>query len=163
MGGVVGQWLALHSPKRIKALILANTAARIGSPAAWEDRMAQVSESGVAGIADLLIGRFFSIGFAQDRPDRIANAKEMILRVSSAGYISCCAAIRDADHRSVVGRISAPTLILCGDVDVSTTVAEGEYLHGSIRNSQIARLEAAHLSNIERPTDFNNLVTTFLN
>jgi 3-oxoadipate enol-lactonase len=162
MGGLVGQWLALRRPEKIKSLILANTAARIGSVEAWDERMSTVSASGVGAIEDMLITRFFSPQFVQQRPDDIENARMMIGRVSTGGYVGCCAAIRDTDFRGQIGMITARTLVLCGNHDVSTTVDEAKYIYNNIQGSQIYYLDAAHLSNIECPEYFSNSVVNFI-
>ena len=39
MGGQTGMWLALHHPKRLRRLVLSNTAAYIGPPGNWNARV----------------------------------------------------------------------------------------------------------------------------
>ena len=56
----------------------------------------------------------------------------------------------------------APTLVIAGNEDLSTTVADGTYLRDNIPNAELEVLEAAHLSNVERPEEFSELLTVFL-
>ena len=46
MGGMVAQWLAVHTPARVDRLILADTAARIGTPESWQARRETVRAQG---------------------------------------------------------------------------------------------------------------------
>ncbi|HBO6134348.1 alpha/beta fold hydrolase [Pseudomonas aeruginosa] len=45
LGGIVGQWLALHAPQRIERLVLANTSAWLGPAAQWDERIAAVLQA----------------------------------------------------------------------------------------------------------------------
>jgi 3-oxoadipate enol-lactonase len=163
MGGLVGQWLALEHGERLRGLVLANTAARVGTPEAWSDRIGQVSSLGLAGMADVLIGRFFSPEFINNNHSIIGNIREMILKNSPHGYTSCCESIRDIDNRYFLDKISVRTLIVCGNSDLSTPPSDGDFLYRNISNSSIMNLDAAHLSNIESSDDFNRCVVDFLN
>lgn len=60
LGGAIGQWLAAHAPDRVTSLVLANTSPQFGPRANWEDRIQKVKAGGMAAIADLAMGRFFS-------------------------------------------------------------------------------------------------------
>jgi 3-oxoadipate enol-lactonase len=60
-------------------------------------------------------------------------------------------------------KISAPTLILTGRDDPSTTVEQATVLHRLIPQSELVVLDdAAHLSNIEQPEAFNRALRGFL-
>ncbi|MEQ6332661.1 3-oxoadipate enol-lactonase [Sphingobium sp. MK2] len=162
MGGLVGQWLAIHHSARVRALVLANTAARIGVATNWNRRIETVSSDGTQAIADEVIARFYSSGFVSANPDLVDDMRHMICAISPKGYGGCCAAIRDADFRDLLSAVTTPTLVLAAERDVSTTLAEGRFLHQSISGSRFAQLDAAHLSNVERSNEFNALVLRFL-
>ena len=60
-------------------------------------------------------------------------------------------------------KIAAPTLIITGRQDMSTTVEQSIVLHRVICHSELVIVEdAAHLSNIEQPTAFNQALRGFL-
>ena len=65
------------------------------------------------------------------------------------GYAACCMAIRDADFRDELPRITAPTLIIAGTHDPVTTVADGQFMQQAIPDAQLVELPAAHLSAVE--------------
>jgi 3-oxoadipate enol-lactonase len=163
LGGLTAQWTAIHHPERVARLVLANTAARIGSVEGWNARIAAVRAGGMAAIRELALVRFFSAEFRARRPEVVAAYGAMLTAMHSDGYVAACAALRDADLHSRVGTINAPTLIVAGGRDEATTPAEAEALHAAITTSALVVLpEAGHLSNVEQPDAFNEQLLRFL-
>ena len=72
LGGMVAQTLAVAAPGRVGRLVLANTAARIGSVDGWNQRIAAVREGGMEAIADMAVARFFSPEFMSAHPEAVA-------------------------------------------------------------------------------------------
>ena len=67
------------------------------------------------------------------------------------------------DFRSFVSTILAPTLLLVGSNDSITPVEDSEFMHREIGGSRLEILQgAAHLSNLERPDQFNAALLDFL-
>ena len=163
MGGAIGQWLAANAPDRIEHLILANTGPRLGSPENWETRIRAVTEKGMSAIVDLAMQRFFSSEALQRGDPSVESTKSVFLGTSPVGYAGCCAALRDFDGNAMLGQISAPTLVITGQRDVSTPwVGNGEILCQKIAGAKSVLLDAAHLSNLERPHSFTSAVAEFL-
>lgn len=162
MGGLIGQWLAIHHSERIKKLILCNTAAKIGTPATWNERIETVRRQGLSAIADAVLDRWLTADFRRANPDRRNQLVDQFLATSPGGYIACCAAIRDADFRDEIQRITAPTLIIAGTHDPVTTVADGAFMQEKIANARLCELPAAHLSAVEAADAFAHALNTFL-
>ena len=162
MGGVVGQWLGIHASARIERLVLANTAAKIGSFEAWNDRIAAVAEHGIEPIIAGTLQRWFTAGFRASHLDLIDRTSAMLHATSVEGYTGCCAAIRDADFRSSAQAIRIPTLIISGDQDPVTPPSDAYELKSAIPGATLVELEAAHLSNVEAPDSFNKALLKIL-
>ncbi|MFK3797683.1 MULTISPECIES: 3-oxoadipate enol-lactonase [unclassified Pseudomonas] len=165
MGGLIGQWLAIHANDRLHKLILCNTAAKIGGPEMWNPRIEMVEQGGEQAMKELgagAVARWFTPDFARDHADKVKPVTDSLAATSSLGYAACCAAVRDADFRKQVSSISAPTLIICGSHDAVTTVADGHYLQNHIEGAQLSDFYAAHLSNVELGEVFTLRVTEFL-
>jgi 3-oxoadipate enol-lactonase len=162
MGGMVGQWLGAHAPQRLAQLILANTAARVGPPEAWNTRIEAVRSGGMAAIADAVLGRWFTPAFHAASPAEVRQVRAMLLASPPDGYVACCAAVRDMDQRDAVAAIAAPTLVVAGTHDLSTPPAEGRFLAGRIAGARYVELPAAHLSNIEAADAFTRALIGFL-
>ena len=163
LGGMVAQWVAIHHPKRVQRLVLANTAARIGSEASWAERIQAVQAGGMGAVRDVVVDRFLSAAFRGSHPEVTQWVASMVEATSPQGYIATCTALRDADLRPLMGRIQAPTLILSGARDQSTPSEQSRELHASITGSRLLIFDdAAHLSNVEQPEAFNAAVAQFL-
>ncbi|MEO5582717.1 MAG: 3-oxoadipate enol-lactonase [Saprospiraceae bacterium] len=162
LGGLIGQWLALHKPDRIKKIILSNTAAKIGDDARWNTRIETISSEGLNSIADEMMERWFTPAFRQLNSVRVNMIRQSFVISDPTGYCNCCIAIRDADFTNQISTIIIPTLIIAGDEDPVTTVDHAMYLKESINNSKLLGLPAKHLSATELPKVFAETLVDFL-
>ncbi|MBN9463780.1 MAG: 3-oxoadipate enol-lactonase [Burkholderiales bacterium] len=158
IGGMIGIRLAAHAPQRWQRLVLSNTSARLARES-FVERIARVREAGIAAVAEQVLGRFFTAPFVQRADERYHNVRRTLLQVDPAGYVGCCAAIRDMDLQALPARIAAPTLVITGDDDRSTPPAMGEALAAAIPGARHATLPLAHLPHVEAPERFVELVT----
>ncbi|WP_428395145.1 3-carboxy-cis,cis-muconate cycloisomerase [Lichenicoccus sp.] len=162
LGGAIAQWLAIEAPERVDRLVLANTAARIGSHVAWQEREALVRTQGMAAVAPAVIGRFFGPDFRKAHPDVASEFLRRLVSMPADGYAACCAALRDADLTARLGAIASPTLVIGGSHDESTPPALAEALAAGIAGARLLIIDAAHLSNLECPAVFNDALREHL-
>lgn len=162
LGGLTAMWLGVHRPDRVRSVTLVSTAARIATAMMWEERIVQVQTSGVGPLADAAMGRWFSQSFRDSHPGVVATYHRMLSETPAAGYAACCAAIRDADLRSAIARISVPTLIIAGHHDPVTPPADAEAMHERIPDSRVSLLDAAHILNVEKAREFDDLLNAFI-
>ncbi|GAA4395009.1 3-oxoadipate enol-lactonase [Nibrella viscosa] len=162
MGGLIGQWLGIHHPERIKKLVLSNTGAKIGNDERWNDRIDTVTQQGMAAIVDDTMERWFTEGFRRDNPQRVADTKAMFLRSNVQGYTACCAAIRDADFRDMLPQLSVETLVITGDEDPVTNVEQAEFLTTRIPSARLQLLPTRHLAATELPQRYAQVLIDFL-
>jgi 3-oxoadipate enol-lactonase len=162
MGGVVGQWLGIHAQDRIQRLVLADTAAKIGTEEGWNSRIETVLRDGLNPIIPGTLERWFTAPFRAAQPETIAHTAAVLGATSAKGYAACGAAICDADFRSGITQIKVPTLIIAGREDPVTSTQDGAFLADAIADSRYVELAAAHLSNVEAADAFNESLLTFL-
>jgi 3-oxoadipate enol-lactonase len=163
MGGFAGMWLGRNAPQRIDKLILSNTTAKIAAePSLYNSRILAVLSKGMSAVVDGTIERWFTKAFREKAPQAVARIRDMLLATAPHGYAGCCAAIRDMDQRWDIGAIKLPTLIIAGAHDPATTVANAEQIEGQIAGSKLVKLDAAHLSNVEQPKQYIELLEKFL-
>jgi 3-oxoadipate enol-lactonase len=162
LGGVTGMWLGVHAAERVESLVLACTAAKIGTVEMWNQRIRQVLEAGMPSIADAVIGRWFSHAFATGSPGRVASFRSMLTSTPPQGYAGCCAALRAADLREDIPRIEAPTLVISGASDPATPPAEGRAIEARINGAEMVVLDASHLANVEQPERFTQAIVEFV-
>jgi 3-oxoadipate enol-lactonase / 4-carboxymuconolactone decarboxylase len=162
LGGMIGQWLAANAPQRVTAAVLANTSATADA-ARMQARREAVLSGGMASIAEMVMSRFFSPRLLASNSPIVASARRTLLATSPVGYAGCCAAIRDMDLTPALSSIRIPILIVNGELDVSLAWRGlGEVLAREIAGARVVHLDAAHLSNIERPRAFTSAVLQFL-
>jgi len=155
-------WLGANAANRVDKLILSNTSSFFSDPTMWDGRIKLVREKGLEGIVDANMERWFTKGFRDSAPEAIARMKTMFCATNVEGYIGCGYAIRDMDHRPLLPKISAPTLVIAGRHDPATTLEAGEYIKQHIPGATIAVLEAAHISNMEQPKTYADTMLGFL-
>jgi 3-oxoadipate enol-lactonase len=151
MGGMVGQWLGANAPNRIDKLILSNTSSYFADKSIWEGRLKTVREKGLAAIVDTNMECWFTKEFRDRNPQAMARMREMFLATKSEGYIGCGEGIRDMDHRPLLAKVSAPTLVIAGKHDPATTLEANEFIKQHIPAAKLAVLETAHIANVEEP------------
>jgi 3-oxoadipate enol-lactonase len=162
LGGVTALWLGVYAPARVDRLVLANTGARIGTEQSWAERRRLVESGGMAAIADITMERWFTAAFRRRQPEVVASIRSTLLSVSVAGYLGCCAALRDADLRHDAETVRARALVVVGTHDPATPPADGVFLTRAIAGSTLVELDAAHLSNIECAEAFTGAMCAFL-
>jgi 3-oxoadipate enol-lactonase len=162
MGGMVGMWLGANAQNRIDKLILSNTSSYFPDKTMWEGRIKLVREKGLEAIVGANMERWFTKGFRERSPQAMDIMRKMFLATNVEGYVGCGEAIRDMDHRPLLPKISAPTLVIAGRHDPATPLEGNEYIRDHIPGAKIAVLEAAHIANFEQPQAYADTVLGFL-
>jgi 3-oxoadipate enol-lactonase len=162
LGGLIAMWIALHAPERAGRIVLANTAARIGNSALWDERIAAVRNAGMKSLAQATLGRWFTPAYREQHPEEMEDVRRMIAATSPEGYIACCRILRDTDLRDEVSAIETPCLVIVGAHDPATPPGDGRSLNAALRNSRCVELDASHLSAWEQAQDFSQATLGFL-
>lgn len=163
IGGLVGQGLAAAEPGVLRALVLSNTAARIGTEALWDQRIEAIARGGIAAIEEQILSRWFTESFRATRQDELAGWRHMLCRTPEDGYLGCCYALRAADFRDSDTRLALPVLALAGEEDGSTPPALVAETAALIPGARVATIRGAgHIPAVEQPEALGALLTDFL-
>lgn len=162
LGGLVAMWIGIHAPQRLSRLILANTAARIGTREGWDQRIALVQTLGMGPVAASTPERWFTLSYRTQNPEEMEPMRAMVASTNKAGYAGCCAALRDTDLRGEISVIEAPCLVISGSDDPTTTPSDARALQSALRDSRYVELDASHLSAWERAHEFAGAMLVFL-
>lgn len=164
IGGMVGQWLAAHAPERIDRLVLLCTTSHFPSPDPWIERAQAVRDAGtVEVIADAVVERWLTPGFAAEHPERVLALRTMLAAQPVEGYTACCGALATLDLRKDLGSIAAPTLVIGGAQDLAIPPDNQRHLADHIDNARLEILDpGAHVASIERADDVNRLIRAHL-
>ena len=163
VGGLIAQGLYVERPDLVKALVLSNTAHKIGTPEFWSNRIAAVEENGIGSILQGIMERWFTPSFR--RPENAAYHAycNMLVRQPKAGYSGTCAAIRDADFTEDAKKIAVPVLCIAGQEDGSTPPELVKSLADLIPGSRFEIIEgAAHIPCVEAPAAHAALIRSFI-
>lgn len=165
MGGFTGLWLGVNAPDRLNHLVVANSAAKIGTAQGWIARAAMVREKGAAAMAELAASspsRWFTDAFIAKQTETVRRAQGWIAGLAPEGYAGCCDALAQGDLRPAISAITVPTLLIAGASDPVTTVADAHAMQAQIAGAQVVQVPASHLSNIEAPAEFDAALSAFL-
>ena len=162
LGGLIGQWLGIHSPHRLQRLVLANTGARIGTHEMWDQRIATATGPGMDALAPAIVERWFTLYYRTQHPEDMKIIHQMIVSIHPDGYAACCGVLRDADLRSEIASIQLPCLVIAGTHDPATPASDGRALAAALPASQYIELDSSHFSAWERADEFAHAVLAFL-
>lgn len=163
VGGMVAQRLAVRAPERVAAMVLCGTAARIGTPESWANRIGAVERGGIASVAESILELWFTADFRQRRANEFAGWRNMLVRMPADGYVATCATVRDTDLRADAARIATPVLCVAGDQDGSTPPDLVQATSRLIPGSRFALIkDAGHIPCVEQPEVLANLVREHL-
>lgn len=161
IGGMIAQGLAVKRLDLVRALVLSNTAGKIGTPQMWQDRITAVEQGGIEALADAVMERWFSTGFRK-RPE-LELWRNMLVRQDAQGYMGCSAAISGANFTSVTSGLRLLTLGIAGSEDGSTPPDLVRETIDLIPGSRFHLMRGAgHLPCVEMPEAYAQVLTGFL-
>jgi len=164
LGGMIAQGLAVKRLDQVRGLVLTGTAAKIGMPRLWDDRVAAVRKHGLAPLADEIAKHWFlrkgrdfisPVGFPQWR--------EMLTATNIEGYTGCAAAISGTDFFTPTSGLRLAALGIVGIDDRATPPDLMRETMDLIPGSRFEMIrKAGHLACVEQPEKFAEHLADFL-
>ena len=159
MGGMVAQQFALDYPYATASLVLAGTVCGLPQAAAHESLRFIETHSMAEVATDAHHGRVQRRG----RSGHAAASDRGRRPQRQAGYERAARAVFGFSVCARLEQIDTPTLVIAGEGDRTVPLASMEELAKRIRGARLVRIPgAAHISNMERPQEFNRAVLEFL-
>jgi 3-oxoadipate enol-lactonase len=167
MGGYVALRMWARMPGAIAALVLSNTKAERDSDEIVARRRAQTAAIQQQGLAEFIrtgAPRRLSPKTLEQRPWVLDSIMMMNFTVSAeANAATLDAMARKEDDTATLATIDVPTLITAGSDDIFIPKTSAGVLREGIRNSQLHVIQdTGHVSNLERPTEYNRVMDEFL-
>lgn len=168
MGGYIAFRIASRFPERVAALLLIDTRAEGDSPDAREKRAAarqKVEAEGTAGLVDEMFPKMLTEQTRRNPQDeRVRAVLRMMTRATPEGVAQALRALAERpDSIDMLPSIVVPVLIVVGSDDALTPPADARRMSEAIPGAQLVVISnAAHLSNLEQPEQFNTAVERFL-
>lgn len=161
IGGMIAQGLAVKRPDLVRAVVISNSGAKIGTAEMWDDRIRAVREGGVAALADAIMDRWFAKPF-HATPEFHAW-RNMLLATPAEGYIGCSAAISGTDFFTPTAGLRIPALGIAGADDGSTPPDLVRETVDLIPGSKFELIrKAGHLPCVEQPEDYSRILNDFI-
>lgn len=163
IGGLIAQQLYASRPDLVAGLMLCDTAARIGTPEFWAERIDAIAAGGIAAVADQILARWFTPAFRDPGNAAFAGYRNMLVRQLVDGYLAACRALRDADLRDRAGAIAVPTLCVVGDQDGSTPPETVLALARAIPGARYEVIkDCGHIPCVEQPVVLTEMLRALL-
>lgn len=161
IGGLIAQGLAAKRLDLVRAVVLSNTAAKIGTRAMWDERIAMLHRDGMASMADAIMERWFSESFRSSAA--VTPWRRMVETCPEGGYAGCSAAIAGSDFYTTTAALRLPALVIAGDRDGATPPDLVRELADLIPGSKFELMRGAgHLPCVEQPEAYAAHLVKFL-
>jgi pimeloyl-ACP methyl ester carboxylesterase len=167
LGGYVAFQCVSSASQRLRGLILADTRPGADSPetrAARETTAEYAEQHGSAALLERDAPRLFSAATQALHHDIVERAREIAALNSALGVASASRGMGlRPDSTGLLPGIRCPALVIVGEQDTITPVAEARTMFERIPNAQLEIIAGAgHLSNLEQPEAFTGLVVRFM-
>jgi len=167
MGGYIALRAVERHPERFSGIVLCDTKSEPDTNEGKVKRSASlkaVKFNGVEEFAEGFVKGALAESTFRNNPAAVEKVTAMIKANSPVGIGGTLLALAcRTDTSGVLERIAVPTLILCGEHDILTTPKDAESMHRRVKGSVLHIVpHAAHLSNLENPTFFNEKLISFL-
>lgn len=161
LGGLVAQGLAVKPLDLVRALVLSNTAARIGTAALWASRIAQIRAEGLEAYADGAMQRQLGPRW-RDQP-QMPYLRRLVTATSPDGWAGCAAAIGGSDFYTTTASLRLAVLAVAGTNDGSTPPDLVRETAELIPGHRFHLMRGAgHLPMVEKPAEYAALLRGFL-
>ena len=170
VGGMIAQKCALNYPEMVDRLVLGCTMPNFFHlpPAAEDSERMQTSQLLPPDESvDVMMRLFLSEKFFNESPDQAAALKEIMLtekrEQGEDAFLLQLGAAMSHDTLEQVKDITAPTLVITGDLDPMAPVANARFLAGQIPDSTLVELPGVyHAFWVEKFEESSDLITKFL-
>ncbi|TKB92610.1 MAG: alpha/beta fold hydrolase [Nitrospira sp.] len=166
MGGYVLFVFYRKYAARVKGLVLADTRAQPDTAEGKVGRfqMAQSAyKKGPFAIVDTMLSKLLSPATIKTRPGLVQQVRIIIENSQISGIAGNLMAMAERpDSTPLLSQITCPTQIIVGELDQATPPSDAKLMADHIPNARLAIISnAAHLTNMEQPEAFNQIVASF--
>jgi len=167
MGGMVALRLALAQPQDVRSLTILDASAEEELPERaplYEQLAATAKAQGPQTVADPVVGFMFSRGFVESQPETVEAYKRSFGALDMEGLERATKAVsRRTTVLARIPQIAAPTLVMVGSEDISTTADKAQHIADGIRGARLETVAGSgHMTPVEQPERISELLSAFL-
>jgi 3-oxoadipate enol-lactonase len=161
LGGLITQGLAIKRLDLVRAMVLSNTAAKIGTAALWNSRCDEIARTGLQPYADGAMERMLGRAW-RDHP-KMPMLRQMLVQTAPEGWIGAARAIAGTDFYTPTAALRLPTLVIAGTHDSTTPPDLVRETAELIPSAEFHLMRGVgHLPMLDNPDGFAALVMPFL-
>lgn len=166
LGGYVAFEIIRRQLHRLERLALLDTTAAADQPARQAGRLADIAkvrDGGIEALIPELPSRWLFPAHTR-RPELVALMADMARSVGARGQFNQQTAMMGRpDSHADLAKVTVPTLVMCGQQDPVTPVADHQAMAARVPGSRLAFIEnCGHLSTIEQPEAVNRVLADWL-
>jgi 3-oxoadipate enol-lactonase len=167
MGGYIALNAISRHADRFSGIVLCDTQCGADTPEAYEKRfktIEHISNHGLEAFTVPFIDALFGPETYSGNPKLVQSIKEMVLSANIETVKATLKALAErAETCSILSAINVPALLVFGTEDKITPPHHGSSMQGQIPNAILETIDGAgHLSNLENPIAFNDILERFL-
>jgi 3-oxoadipate enol-lactonase len=165
MTTVLAQKFAARHGSRLTALVLCGPLTELppAGKEAFTRRANTVLEDGMVAVADTVLTGALTPATREGNAALAGLVREMLMANDPACYAGHCQALLHGSAKADQPNIKCPTLILVGDQDGVTPLANARAIAAAVPTACVRIVPAtAHLTMLERPEPFNAALIDFL-
>ena len=167
MGGYVAFRLHSLAPERIAGLVLADTRAVADDDAGKAkrtDQAARARNEGLGWLEEAMLPALLGETTRREKPDVVAKVSQLMSQANPEGVARALEAMRERPDSTLdLSTIRVPTHVIVGDEDTLTPVNESGRICAEVEGARLSLIPGSgHLSNLEAPETFNEVMLSFL-
>lgn len=162
MGGPIAFSFAAEWPDMVRSLVIANSFVDMRDAAMGR---IDATKKRLEGMSMFEFGKeYAATRLMPDTPrDLFVELAEAIAEVEPEAYIDTLRAIFESEFTAELSKVDAPTLVLFGDEDTVTPEHHSVMIRDGIKGAVMQVIAGAgHLSNLDKPDEFNAAIAKFL-
>lgn len=164
-GGRIAQQLVLTHPERVSALVLVGTACGPAAPGPAHEALRRAPDLDEQGWLDQVVPVLFGPRYVREQGKRLQVFARSRARLTPDPVGTRCQweAYESFSACGRLGQVRVPTLVLHGEDDALSPLANAEQLASGIPGSRLQVLRGVgHSPNVEDATAFNAAIGRFL-
>lgn len=162
LSGALGFYLARDYSDLFDGIVVVGSAATVGTPEGFRERAEQVEANGTVSLVEDTRARWFTPDFVAAEPGKVDAIMEGLAAADDHSYAQLCLALAGHDVRGDLDELYTPMVLIVGDEDVSTPMADAELVVTSVPNADLRVIpDVAHQATVSAPGTVADLIRSF--